>query len=165
MNFSFCAYKKKHLLFNEKESTLKKMSSVLGSVPLLGSMMPSKAVGYSAAATVVATFVLFALLSPGYLLSLPLNSKEHCASLIPYPTQSIPADCDEASPTEAIQPICDARAKCQGFGHKAMGYTNVVAPWLHAFLFVLLLALVLSLVKLALSYLPPSVAAVVPMTA
>jgi len=125
------------------------MSEVLGQVTGTVRGNPRMSAGV---VTALVTFITFALLSPGYLLTLPLNSKEHCNALIPFPDQVVADDCDTDSPTTAVLPICAARAKCQGYGTKAQGYTNNGAAWLHAFLFTIVLGLMLVAVKYGLKY-------------
>jgi hypothetical protein len=103
-------------------------------------------------ATTVIPAILFVVLSPGLLLNLPANTKESCATKIPYPkvagattgAVSVVADgsngCDDAVPNAGIADICDAREKC----HKIFisTYTSVPSIVLHAVVFAVLLAAV-----------------------
>lgn len=98
----------------------------------------------------IATALVYVLLAPGLVVTLPGGSGKECAKLVPGPTNTAADhDCDEESEDAILADICAARKKCRGSW--ASGYTNVGAVFLHAFLFALLS---LVLVQTVAKYIP-----------
>lgn len=85
---------------------------------------------------------LFVLLAPGMLLNLPTNSKDTCAKQVPLPANAT-EKCDFSNGTYLggdpdLDVICEKQKKCHTLF--ASGYTGMWAVYLHAVVFVLLLA-------------------------
>jgi hypothetical protein len=92
----------------------------------------------------VVPFLLFVLLAPAYLLSLPKQSEDFCFANIPLSTGSTHQASCVSSTTSAEKTAnvasCAARAKCQKYWNP-MGVDH--APvWVHAAVFTVVLAIV-----------------------
>ena len=96
-------------------------------------------------ATAIGAFTLFALLAPGFLLTLPGGSQGRCTQLVPSPTSGVTNDCDDATPDVALADICYARKKCTESW--VSGYTNIAAVFLHALVFVLFLGFFINFIS------------------
>ena len=96
-------------------------------------------------ATSIGAFALFALLAPGFLLTLPGGSQGRCKQLVPSPTSGVTNDCDDTSPDAALVDICYARKKCTEAW--VSGYTNIGAVFLHALVFVLFLGFFINFIS------------------
>lgn len=96
-------------------------------------------------ATSIGAFTLFALLAPGFLLTLPGGSQGRCNQLVPSPTTGVTNDCDDASPDARLVDICYARKKCTEAW--VSGYTNIGAVFLHALVFVLFLGFFINFIS------------------
>jgi hypothetical protein len=94
-------------------------------------------------ATFLGTFVLYGLLAPGFIVTLPGGMYGQCKNLVPGPTD-LTNDCDAESPDANMVDICKARDKCTN--NWATGYTNPGAAWLHALVFALLQSVVIYLI-------------------
>jgi hypothetical protein len=85
--------------------------------------------------------VLFVVLAPGLILSLPATSSEECKNIAPFPTNATDDDkqCkgDKSDGLPAFDPICKAQNRC----HKVFISKTVTVGtvFLHALIFVVLL--------------------------